>query len=112
MTFELFVCRALGFGGGALATASRGETVVAQASASFDTSFDTSFDGSYDSYEEVAGASLSFAALSAAERDEIFAPLGVPLTPAGLASLYDGILPNLFKEGPPLAGPASILPLS
>ena len=77
---------ALGFGGVALATATRGETVVAHASASFD----PSVDASYDSYEEVAGASLSFAALSAAEREEIFAPLGVPLTPAGLASLYDG----------------------
>jgi solute carrier family 25 S-adenosylmethionine transporter 26 len=33
----------------------------------------------------------------------IFAPLGVPLTPAGVASLYDGLLPNVVKEGPPLA---------
>ena len=48
-------------------------------------------------------------ALAAAPRSSprpsppIFGPLGVPLTPAGLASLYDGLLPNIVKEGLPLA---------
>ncbi|MDA9081008.1 hypothetical protein N9M16_06270 [Candidatus Dependentiae bacterium] len=37
------------------------------------------------------------------KEDKIFEPLGVPLTPAGLLSLYDGLAPNLLKEGPPLA---------
>ena len=27
----------------------------------------------------------------------------MPLTPTGLLSLYDGLAPNLLKEGPPLA---------
>lgn len=49
-------------------------------------------------------AALGALAMTAVEsRAEIFPPLGVPLTPAGLLSLYDGILPNLVKEGPPLA---------
>ena len=34
---------------------------------------------------------------------DIFAPLGVPMTPAGIASLYDGLLADVVKEGPPLA---------
>jgi len=37
------------------------------------------------------------------KEDKIFEPLGVPLTPTGLLSLYDGLAPNLLKEGPPLA---------
>ena len=37
------------------------------------------------------------------KEDKIFKPLGVPLTPTGLLSLYDGLAPNLLKEGPPLA---------
>jgi hypothetical protein len=42
-------------------------------------------------------------ALVAAEPEKIFAPLGVPLTSDGILSLYTGLLPNLVKEGPPLA---------
>ena len=37
------------------------------------------------------------------KEDKIFEPLGVPLTPTGILSLYDGLAPNLLKEGPPLA---------
>lgn len=37
------------------------------------------------------------------KEDKIFEPFGVPLTPTGLLSLYDGLAPNLLKEGPPLA---------
>ena len=37
------------------------------------------------------------------KEDKIFEPLVVPLTPTGLLSLYDGLAPNLLKEGPPLA---------
>lgn len=59
---------------------------------------------SYAVAEMPGTAALGALAMSAAEsRAGVFPPLGVPLTPAGLLSLYDGILPNLVKEGPPLA---------
>jgi hypothetical protein len=58
---------------------------------------DPSLDASIPVSAALAAVSLT------APRDEIFAPLGVPLTPRGLASLYDGLLPNVVKEGPPLA---------
>ena len=47
-------------------------------------------------------SALAAVALSTSS-PKIWAPIGVPLTPAGLASLYDGLLPNIVKEGPPLA---------
>lgn len=69
------------------------------ASATFESlDFDDTVEG-----EMPGAAALGALALTAAEPDEIFAPLGIPLTPSGLLSLYDGLLPNLVKEGPPLA---------
>jgi hypothetical protein len=56
----------------------------------------------YEEAQMPMSSALAAAALSAPSAP-IFEPLGVPLTPAGLASLYDGLLPNIVKEGPPLA---------
>ena len=56
----------------------------------------------YEEAQMPLSSALAAAALSAPS-PPIFGPLGVPLTPAGLASLYDGLLPNIIKEGPPLA---------
>ena len=56
----------------------------------------------YEEAQMPLSSALAAAALSAPS-PPIFGPLGVPLTPAGLASLYDGLLPNIVKEGPPLA---------
>jgi len=56
----------------------------------------------YEEEQMPMSSALAAAALSAPSAP-IFEPLGVPLTPAGLASLYDGLLPNIVKEGPPLA---------
>jgi hypothetical protein len=91
------------------AASSRGDFIVRRASASFDFDDDDGGGGGIPSstafaVAEMPGtAALGALALTAAEPDEIFPPLGVPLTPAGLLSLYDGLLPNLVKEGPPLA---------
>ena len=85
--------------------ATRGDTIIRRASSSerdFETLSD-SLDEDFELAEMPAPAALGSVALYAAEPDEIFAPLGVPLTPAGILSLYDGLLPNLVKEGPPLA---------
>ena len=56
----------------------------------------------YEEAQMPLSSALAAAALSAPS-PPIFGPLGVPLTPAGLASLYDGLLANIVKEGPPLA---------
>ena len=56
----------------------------------------------YEEAQMPLSSALAAAALSAPS-PPVFGPLGVPLTPAGLASLYDGLLPNIIKEGPPLA---------
>ena len=56
----------------------------------------------YEEAQMPMSSALAAAALSAPSAP-IFEPLGVPLTPAGVASLYDGLLPNIVKEGPPLA---------
>ena len=67
------------------------------AASAFSADDDPSLDASIPVSAALAAVSLT------APRDEIFAPLGVPLTPRGLASLYDGLVPNVVKEGPPLA---------
>jgi len=88
------------------ATASSTGVAVRFTSASFD--LDDNFDpaslkASYTLAETPGAAALGALALVAAEPEKIFAPLGVPLTSDGILSLYTGLLPNLVKEGPPLA---------
>ena len=90
-------------------TATKERTTGATQETSWNRAFDdltTTYGADYSPYEEAQmpmSSALAAVALSNSSPAKIFAPIGVPLTPQGLASLYDGLLPNIVKEGPPLA---------